>query len=105
MSIWFDEAFPELDGNLLLLLGISNGIYVGAKAAEGESPIQSVARLDIQLKVLQEAKANADGEVARLTGEVTQLTTNIAAPPAGSTKEQLEAEKKLKDKQLEDAKR
>ena len=65
-----DHAFPELDQNLLLLLGISNGIYVGSKVAPGESMYRAAERLDIDLKVLNEAKAS---------GTATAMSTTAAA--------------------------
>ena len=31
--VFYEQAFPELDPNVLLLMGISNGVYVGGKWA------------------------------------------------------------------------
>lgn len=67
--VLIDHAFPELDENLLLL-GISNGIYVGSKVAPGESVYRAAERLDIDLKVLNEAKANVDEELKQLDAQI-----------------------------------
>jgi hypothetical protein len=35
IRVFYEHSFPELDANVLLLMGISNGLYVGAKWAAG----------------------------------------------------------------------
>jgi hypothetical protein len=103
IRVAFDQAFPVLDTNLLLLLGISNGIYVGSKASLGESPYQSAERLDLQLKLLTEAKSNADNEVARLTAEKTKIETELAANPPADVAEALKQQQVMNKKRLDDA--
>jgi dolichyl-phosphate-mannose--protein O-mannosyl transferase len=36
--VFYEQAFPELDPNVLLLMGISNGLYVGGKWAATAAP-------------------------------------------------------------------
>jgi hypothetical protein len=84
VRIAVDQAFPELDANLLLLMGISNGIYVASKVAPGESPYNEAARLDVELKVLTEAKGEADKEVDRLTRAGADLTARQMQNPDDS---------------------
>ncbi|UIL29536.1 hypothetical protein LZK75_10020 [Rhizobium leguminosarum] len=48
VRIVVDQAFPYLEENLLLLMGISNGLYVGSKVAS-ESPADAVTRLKMNL--------------------------------------------------------
>lgn len=92
LRIALDQAFPALDASLLLLMGISNGIYVGSKAAGGDSPFQTAERLDLQLKILNEAKVNADREVARLNTEKAAIDAKVASSP---TDESLKIEQAL----------
>jgi hypothetical protein len=80
-----DQAFPELDTNLLLLLGISNGIYVGSKFAATETPIQEASRLENDLKVYDLAKQRAEAEIARYKGEVVLIDQGIATLQAEQT--------------------
>jgi hypothetical protein len=100
VRIAFDQAFPQLDTNLLLLMGISNGIYVGSKASQGESPYQSAERLDLQLKLLTEAKSTADNEVTRLTTEKTKIEADLALKPNDVDLKLLQA---MNKKRLDDA--
>ena len=72
--VLIDRAFPPLDANLLLLMGISNGIYVSSKVAVGETPLRIVERLDVELKVLNEAKANVEGDIKRLDHELKTVS-------------------------------
>ncbi|MBT8407981.1 MAG: hypothetical protein KJP05_11025, partial [Deltaproteobacteria bacterium] len=82
VRIVVDQAFPVLDANLLLLLGISNGIYVGAKAASGESPFRAAERLDLELKVLEEARKNAADDQDRRAAEIAEIDAKVAAAKA-----------------------
>ena len=116
--IIIDKAFPVLDENLLLLLGISNGIYVGSKVAGGDTPLRKVEQLDIDLKVLQEAKIQADAEVDRLKAKIKPLddaikklddelallaTTDPKKGVAETQKKELERERKVPAAQLQAA--
>ena len=65
LRVVLDQAFPVLDTNLLLLLGISNGIYVGSKVAGGESPFQLAERHDLELRLLEEALDQREGRTGR----------------------------------------
>jgi hypothetical protein len=99
-----DRAFPELDTNLLLLLGISNGIYVGSKVAGGENPFRAAERLDVELKVLEEAKSRADADVSRLETEIGNIDARLQeARAAGQPTTKLDADRKLLEKQKQEA--
>lgn len=73
-----EHAFPELDENLLLLLGISNGIYVGAKFAEDESPLQRAVRLERELELLTEAGIVSAKETAHHKADVELIEEQLA---------------------------
>ena len=77
VRIAIDEAFPPLETSLLLLMGISNGIYVGSKAVASDDPLQTALRLDIQLKVLTVAKDSADAELKRITEEKAKIDDDL----------------------------
>jgi hypothetical protein len=53
--VFYEQAFPELDTNVLLLMGITNGVYVGAKWAATGDPLAEVRRLRIERDELQVA--------------------------------------------------
>lgn len=90
-----DQTFPELDENLLLLLGISNGIYVGSKVASGSSPFRLAEQLDIDLKIAEEAKANAVARVTNLNDRLLQKNQEIRdAQSRNEPTDDLDIEKK-----------
>jgi hypothetical protein len=114
IRIALDQAFPVIDSNLLLLMGISNGIYVGSRAASGESPYAAAERLDAQFRLLTEARQNADAEAAQLTAGKAAIDAALTAKPDDAdlklkkiTNDRLlaEADARAADltKQLEDA--
>lgn len=72
-----DQAFPPLDENLLLLMGISNGLYVGSKVV-AETPQEAVARLTREME-----KAISDRNSLQV--RVDQLTE--AAKISGANQE------------------
>ena len=81
VRIAIDEAFPPLETSLLLLMGISNGIYVGSKAVASDDPLQTALRLDFQLKVLTVAKDSADAELKRITEEKAKIDDDLKLNP------------------------
>lgn len=64
-------AFPELDQNTLLLLGVSQGIYVGGKLA-GSTALARAQTLKLDLDVRQ-------GQVAALNDDKDDLATRAQA--------------------------
>ena len=103
VRIAFDQAFPVVDSSLLMLMGISNGIYVGSKVSSGESLYRSAERLDLQQKLLSEAKTNAEGEVARLTAIKTKIETDLKGNPTAAEAEDLKTQETINKKRLDDA--
>ena len=108
VRVFYEQSFPELDANVLLLMGISNGVYVGAKWAAGGDPLAQLRKLQLDRDVLQEQtrlaedrKKTADDAVARLppaasrspeekrTAEAEQSKADAAATELDKLKPQL----------------
>lgn len=64
-------VFPELDSGTLLLLGVSQGIYVGGKVA-ATTPIATVQALKLDLETKRAAVANLAVEKANLQGKAAR---------------------------------
>ena len=98
--IAFDKTFPVLDANLLLLLGISNGIYVASKAAGGASPFRVAEQLKSDLDVLGQAKQATDADVIRLDTAISDADTAIRNAAANNQPtDKPEADKKMLEQQ------
>jgi hypothetical protein len=63
-------AFPELDANTLLLLGVSQGVYITGKLV-GNSRLSTLQGLRAELDALTESKANLTEEKRRKEQEAS----------------------------------
>jgi hypothetical protein len=68
-------AFPELDANTLLLLGVSQGVYIGGKVAGGTALSRAQA-LKLDLADKQEARANLQAKIEADTKSVAAMAVN-----------------------------
>jgi hypothetical protein len=66
-------AFPELDANTLLLLGVSQGVYITGKLV-GNSKLSTLQALRAELDILLEAKTNQTTEQTRKEQEAARET-------------------------------
>jgi len=71
-------AFPELDTNTLLLLGVSQGVYIGGKIAS-TTALSRAQALKAELDLTKEARKNADDEVKRLATKRADLEAKKTA--------------------------
>ncbi|MDO9060813.1 MAG: hypothetical protein Q7U92_17565, partial [Bradyrhizobium sp.] len=71
-------AFPELDPNTLLLLGVSQGVYIGGKLA-GSTTLSRAQTLKVEIAARKEARDN-------LAAKITADTAAANALPAGQPK-------------------
>jgi hypothetical protein len=71
-------AFPELDPNTLLLLGVSQGVYIGGKVA-GASSVSRAHALKVELDVKTDALKNL---IAKKTDAETRKAALDAAKAA-----------------------
>ncbi|TAX22766.1 hypothetical protein ELI02_34020 [Rhizobium leguminosarum] len=92
-------AFPVLDTNTLLLLGVSQGVYIGGKLG-GTTPLARAQTVQIETNVNKEATATISSEIQndeksrdvlkteklRLEGEKSQLEASSATPDEISKK-------------------
>jgi hypothetical protein len=65
-------AFPALDTNTLLLLGVSQGVYVGGKIAS-TTPLATAQALKLQLDVSSETLRNLDAALKALQKEKADI--------------------------------
>ena len=70
--VFYEQRFPELDANVLLLMGISNGIYLGTKWETGGNVSTALNQLKLN-------RDNLKVRVGNLQGELDILKTNIKA--------------------------
>jgi hypothetical protein len=75
--LYYEQAFPTLDANVLLLMGISNGVYVGAKWAATGDPLAELKRLRLEQDTLQDGLTTAQGELnqAKVTNDAAAMKT------------------------------
>lgn len=66
-------AFPELDVNTLLLLGVSQGLYIGGKIA-GTSAVSRAQALKADLALKREARKNLDDKIKADTTAASGLS-------------------------------
>jgi hypothetical protein len=67
-------AFPDIDANTLLLLGVSQGVYIGGKLA-GSTALSRAQSLKTDIATKKEARANLAAQIA------TDQST-LGGPPA-----------------------
>lgn len=67
--VFYEQAFPVLDANVLLLMGISNGVYVGAKWAASGNPLAELNKRRLEMDTAKDImdKANKKYEEAKET--------------------------------------
>jgi len=65
-------AFPALDTNTLLLLGVSQGVYIGGKLA-GTTAISRAQTLKLNLELKEEERKKLEQEQATLADNQTKL--------------------------------
>jgi hypothetical protein len=94
-----DQAFPSLGANVLLLMGISSGVYVAAKWAQTTSAsgdfLAEARRLRLALNTLNEAIGNKQQEIARYQGVVASTVD----PTTGNILPGKEAENETAERQ------
>jgi hypothetical protein len=61
------------DPNVLLLMGISNGVYVGGKWAVTGDPTATLRNLGLESDALRQAEASKAAEVSDLEAKVADL--------------------------------
>jgi hypothetical protein len=76
--VFYEQAFPELDPNVLLLMGISNGVYVGGKWAATAAPAASPRKVRPGSDVSRRADEDNAAEVGR---PATRSKRNEGSPP------------------------
>lgn len=76
--VLWDGAFPALDGNFLLLMGISNGAYIMNKFV-GKTAFQKAEEMKNEVDVLQQQVATLEAELKSLEERKADLTKQIAA--------------------------
>jgi hypothetical protein len=72
--VFYEQEFPELDPNVLLLMGISNGVYVGGKWAVTGDPTATLRNLHAESDALRQAEASKAAEVSDLEAKVAALS-------------------------------
>jgi len=87
--VFYEQRFPELDTNVLLLMGISNSIYLGTKWETGGSVSAALNRLKLDRDNLQVAVDNIQGELAVLQADIDALTTADGSKALAGKKEAL----------------
>jgi hypothetical protein len=73
------SAFPELDPQFLLLMGVSNGLYVGTKFTQA-SPLAVAGARKIELDALQLSEKGFETREAELDAELAEIDMKLADP-------------------------
>jgi hypothetical protein len=98
-----EQAFPTLGANVLLLMGISSGVYVAAKwaqtAGSSQDLLTEARRLRLTLDTLKEAIAIKGQQIARHESTVT-----ATLDPAGNIHPGKDDENKRANEDLKQAK-
>ena len=100
------SAFPELDPQFLLLMGISNGLYVGTKFTQ-TSPLAIAGARKIELDALLIEQKNLEAKHTDLTAQLQEINAKVsdaAIDQTPSLKDQLMSKKRLIEKESEDCK-
>lgn len=113
LLIWFyvawrilnEQAFPALGANVLLLMGISSGVYVAAKwahtAGPGHDLLAGARRFRLVLDTLKEATAIKEQETARHQSTVIAMQDSAGKPLPDKNEESEIANENLKRSQDE----
>lgn len=100
VQLYYEQSFPELDANVLLLMGISNGVYVGAKWAAGGDSLAELRKLHVDREVLEEGTRLAEGKQKAAKDAIAKLPA--AAERTDADKAIAEAEEAKLAKATED---
>jgi hypothetical protein len=91
-------AFPDLDTNTLLLLGISQGVYIGGKFT-GTTALNRAQATKLELDLRVEEKKNLETELANLNTRKKQLEDRKGSRSDEETKELASTDADIKNKQ------
>ena len=100
------SAFPELDPQFLLLMGVSNGLYVGTKFTQ-TSPLAIAGARKIELDALLIEKGSLEAKQEDLVTRLQDIDGKLSDPAIEQTpllKEQLESKKRIVAKEIEEVK-
>jgi hypothetical protein len=98
------SAFPSIDPEFLLLMGVSNGLYVGSKIGQS-SALDVAQQRKLEWDALRLQADDLEKRVAELDGEQKDLEAKIKDPAtAAATKQKLTDKKAILDKDLVDKK-
>jgi len=78
-----EGAFPALDENFLLLMGVSNGVYLGSKLT-GPTPAQVAEAQNQIADQLQKITKDMEARAAAIAARRAAIVTELAAAKAGS---------------------
>ncbi|MGF7212782.1 hypothetical protein GGE65_007417 [Skermanella aerolata] len=92
MRVVMQSAFPVISSEFLLLMGVSNGLYVGSKVGQ-TNPFAVTQQRKIELDILTSAVEKLEQESDRLRKRGDELTAEIAT----QSTQQLIDEKKAVD--------
>ena len=99
--IYYEQSFPKLGIEVLTLMGISNGIYVGAKwAATGDS-LAELKRLKLEQDTYQDGLTVAQEELNRATANIDAAVTQTAQEKVNNLTRQRDAAKAAYEKELD----
>ncbi len=75
-SILHDYSFPEVPGGLLILMGISNGVYLGGKVTT-PSPFAELEQKYLELRIAREAYEDSKLKVQQVTEEFAKAEREL----------------------------
>lgn len=76
--LYYEQAFPQLEANVLMLMGISNGVYIGAKWVGTGDPLAELKRLRLELDTLQDGVTTTQEELNRAKSANDAAATKLA---------------------------
>jgi len=100
------SAFPELDPQFLLLMGVSNGLYVGTKFTQS-SPLALAGARKIELDALLLRQTDLSTRKEELLAELDILSTKLSDPELAQSpavKESLESKKRILESEINECK-
>ena len=99
------SAFPAISPEFLLLMGVSNGLYVGSKVGQTTSPFALAQQRKVELDALRLRVDDLEKEIAEFESRSKDLATRIGDPATdAATRQNLTDQKSLADKRITDAK-
>jgi hypothetical protein len=97
------SAFPIIDTEFLLLMGVSNGLYVGSKVGQSSDPVALAQQRKIEWDGLRIRVDDLEKRIADLDAQSSDLNVRIGAETDPVKKQKLTDDKVLLDRQLTDA--